>query len=52
MFGREVLRPADDIFGAGRHEARFDAADLAAGVYRAELRAGGVRAERMIVVVK
>jgi aminopeptidase N len=41
MLGRRVAMPVNERKPAGQHQVRFDAGELASGVYFYELRAGG-----------
>jgi hypothetical protein len=50
--GREVARPADGRFEAGRHSVRFDGSALATGVYVCRMRAGSVCAARKMLLLK
>lgn len=52
VLGREVAVLAAGDFAPGRHAVRFDASDLAAGVYVARLAAGGEAVTRRLTVVR
>ena len=52
LLGREVARLVDGPLGAGRHAARFDAAQLASGVYLYRIEAGAFTATRRMTLVK
>lgn len=51
ILGREVAVLVDGILAAGEHQARFDASDLASGVYLVRLESAGiVRTSRMTLL--
>ena len=50
--GREVSVLADGVLGAGRHEARWDGAAHAAGVYFVRFEGGGKRFMRRLVLAR
>lgn len=50
--GREVAVLASGMMEAGRHEALFNAAGLASGIYLCRLEAGGMVAVRKMVLMK
>jgi len=52
LMGRTVAVLVDGPMPAGRHEARFEAGDLASGVYVARLRAGTFVQARRLVLLK
>ncbi|HEU4365733.1 MAG TPA: S8 family serine peptidase [Candidatus Krumholzibacteria bacterium] len=50
--GRRVAALMDGVKGAGRHAVDFEASSLASGVYFYRLNAGGVVAQRKMVLLK
>lgn len=50
--GRRVRVLADGVAGPGEHEARFDAAGLAEGIYVVRLEAGGAVLARKLTVLR
>lgn len=52
VMGREVRRMVTASMEAGRHEVRFEAADLASGVYIYRLHAGDYQETRCMLLVK
>jgi aminopeptidase N len=52
MLGREVALLADEQLSAGSHEVRFDAANLASGVYTCRLTAGSTVRTRSMMLVR
>lgn len=52
MLGRVVSELVHEQKTAGRYQIRFDASDLASGMYLYELRASGLRQVQKMVVTK
>jgi hypothetical protein len=52
LTGREVAVLADGLHAAGAHSSRFDGANLASGVYIANLEAEGRTFSRKLVLLK
>ncbi|MEM8558492.1 MAG: T9SS type A sorting domain-containing protein [Bacteroidota bacterium] len=52
LLGREVARLVDETLAPGSYEARFDAADLASGVYLYRLVTGSASTQRRLTVVR
>ncbi len=50
--GREISVLADGVLGAGRHEAQWDGAGHAAGVYFVRFESGGKRLMRRLVLAR
>lgn len=50
--GRRVKTLVDEVQNPGRYEVRFDASNLASGVYISQLRAGGQTSSRLISLLK
>ncbi len=52
VLGREVARLVDQVMPAGRHEVRFEAGDLASGVYVYRLDVDGLVATKELLLVR
>lgn len=52
LLGREVIVLADGVYAQGRHSVRFDASNLASGVYIYRLESGGQVETRKMVLIK
>ena len=52
LLGREVIVLADGVYAQGRHSIRFDASNLASGVYVYRLESGGQVQTRKMVLMK
>lgn len=52
VLGREVARPVDGGFAAGRHRVRFDTSALPSGTYLYRIEAGGASLVRRMTLLK
>jgi hypothetical protein len=52
MTGQQVAQLVNEIRSAGTHEVRFDAGNLASGIYVYRLTAGGAVQTRRMTLVK
>lgn len=52
VLGREVMTLADEFKSAGSYEVKFDASELAGGVYIYRIQAGAFNASRKMLLIK